>query len=147
MAYTDQELLQAIRSLEARLSQILPNDQAQDLEARLQTALAHVNEPGQQPLAITQALEAIRPFPAGRDEIKAELIRQAGLRKDDGLGMKLVDIAGDGGAIKPGGRVVCPVDPTHLKKRLRIKGERCQQHNVELVEEGSLRPSAPTSEV
>ncbi len=146
MAYTSQELLQAIRSLQTRLTQILPKDQAQDLEERLQTALPHIDEPGQQPDAITQALEAIRLFPACRDELKAELIRHAGLRKEDRLGMKLVDIAGDGGAIRPGERVVCPVDPTHLKKRLRIKGERCPQHNVELVEEACFRPH-PTPEV
>jgi hypothetical protein len=144
MAYTDQELLHAIRSLQARLTQILSNDQAQDLEARLQTALAHIDEPGNQPQAITHALEGVRFFPAARDELKVELIREAGLRKEDRLGMKLVDIIGDGGAIKPGERVVCPVDPTHLKKRLRIKGERCPQHNVELVDESSLLPPAPT---
>jgi len=145
MAYTNQELLQAIRSFQARLTQILPTDQAQGLEARLQAALVHIDEPGQQPEAIAQALEAIRLFPAGRDELNAELVRLAGLRKGDRLRTKLVDIAGDGGAIRPGERVVCPVDPTHLKKRLRIKGERCPQHNVELIEESSLLPSDPTT--
>ena len=138
MAYTDQELLQAIRSLQARLTQILPADEARDLQARLQTVLADIDEPAPPPQAVTLALEAIRVFPACREELKAELIRQAGLRTEDRLGIRLVDIAGDGDAISPGERVVCPVDPTHLKRRLRIKGERCPQHNVELVKEGSL---------
>lgn len=144
MAYSDQELLQAIQALQARLSQILPNDQVRELEIRLQTAMADIDDPRQRPKAITQALEVIRIFPAARDELRAELIRQAGLRSEDRLGMKLVDIIGDGEAVRPGERVVCPVDPTHLRKLLRIKGERCPQHNVELITESSVLPSGPT---
>jgi hypothetical protein len=140
MAYSDQELLEAIRALQSRLDQVLPGEQGRDLSGRLEGSLTQVEEPTRSSRAITLALETIRNYPAAFNELKAELVRQAGAKREDRLGMKMVDIIGDGGAVRPGERVVCPVDPRHLQKRLRVKGERCPQHNVELVAESGVEP-------
>ena len=73
-----------------------------------------------------------------RDELKARLIQEHGLQSEVRLLMAFEDVPGTGQPVPPGTRVVCPVDPTHLIKRLRVAGEKCPQHHVELVPEDQV---------
>lgn len=133
--YSDQEILEAIQQLRSNLSEVLLDADAKALEVQLQEILSQAADQDRQPLTVTRSLEAIREYPAARDELKARLIRMAGLRSETRLGMSFETIPGYGEPVRPGTRVVCPVDPTHYITRLRLKGQRCPQHNVELVPE------------
>jgi NADH-quinone oxidoreductase subunit I len=50
-------------------------------------------------------------------------------------------ILGDVKKIKPGAEMVCPRDPAHLKTRLSSVGQRCPDHDVELVRADSIKKS------
>jgi len=139
--YSDYQLLEAVQKIAAELPMLLPDKDAGILEEKLKIILVDANKPDRVSEIVTDALKIISDYPPVRNELKAHLIRTIGLGSETRLGMFFEPTPGIGGATKPGKiMVVCPVDPSHYITQLRVKGQRCPQHNVELVPEDTILP-------
>jgi len=137
--YTDKDILKTIQGLIHDLPNLVSQSDAQALTSQLTEIFSDIDDINNQSNVVTQALRIICEYPKARDELKARLIREYGVTSEVRLNMSYEEQPGHGEPIKPGSKVVCPVDPGHYIVRLRRKGQRCPQHNVELVEASEIR--------
>jgi hypothetical protein len=122
--------LTAIQKLCSELSDLLPSESAQALHTKLETILNKETsiETSQ---AITQALTVIAGFPVVRQRLDAILNETGELQAIRNYS----SVAGNSQFVQPGTLMVCPIDPTHYQKYLRVAGQhwRCPVHKCDLV--------------
>jgi len=137
MESLEEKYLKAIRALKSELRQLLEPEEAERLNRRLGQHLRWARSPEHRERALTLALVAIREHPQVRDRL-AEILRQEGVEE---LHRLYEPLPGEGGEIPAGTMMVCPVDPSHYRRRLQFAGQRlwCPEHKVGLVPEESTR--------
>jgi hypothetical protein len=138
--YTEQEILIAIAVLRREIPHLLPEQDARQLEEQLAKVLGgcgeETKESGQK---LVEAMEIIQNYPQAQNRLTALLYQQIELRSESHRGVFGDETPpGIGEAVKPGAVWVCPDEPGHFRTRLRFKGQRCPQHNVELVPAESI---------
>lgn len=115
--------------MRACLNDLLPPSTADQLGRQLDNLLSQSDDPTCLPSAVDFALEALHEHDPARRRLLEELRADFGAKES----ARLSNPPGYPIPLAPGIRVCCPVDPTHLQARLRVQGQRCQQHNVLLV--------------
>ena len=137
--YTNEEILASIQQLLDKLPLLLPPLDAKALSAQLSEILMHLETPDLKVKNITLAFDAISQYEIAHDELKVTLIRSHGLQNETRLGMEFDLSPGLGSIVKPGEKAVCPVKP-HYKITVHTRGQRCPQHNIELVPARVVNP-------
>jgi hypothetical protein len=132
----DETDLEAIQVLRQEVPDLLPPEDARRLTAELNKVLRRMADPAARARSTALAREAIDQYPEARkrlDQITAK-IQQT-------LGYRYQGVPGDPQAVPPGILMVCPKDPTHYQKYLRLAGEklRCPQHQIDLVPQSASR--------
>lgn len=133
----EERYLEAIRALKPELRDLLGPEEGAQLNRRLGQYLRRARSPEECERAVTRALDALREHPPARERL-ADILRAAG---EDDLRLLYEPLPGPGGLLPAGAVVVCPVDPSHCRRRRQYKGQRlfCPEHGVELVPEEEVR--------
>lgn len=138
--YTDQQILAAIEKLRPALPALLSAEQARQLDSRLAEILQSAAAPVSEPEAAARALEAVGGYSEAQEALVILLVRAA--EESDSLRFMgdFQPAPGSAQPLPPGARMVCPVDPMHYSRRLRVAGQRlhCPEHEVELVPESAV---------
>ncbi|HHH41311.1 MAG TPA: hypothetical protein ENK56_04830 [Chloroflexi bacterium] len=136
---SEEELyIEAIRELKPQLRELLGPEEGTRLNRSLGQYLRWARSPEHRERSLTRALGRIAEHPTLREQ----------------LGRIVEDLGGAGAAVRlyqqlPGGPddvpagtvMVCPVNPSHCRKRLQYAGQRlrCPQHKVDLVPEWEVK--------
>jgi len=131
----EEQYLAAIEALKPELRRLLEPEEGTRLNRRLGQYLRRDRLAGGYDVALTRALAAIGEYPPARERL-AEILGREGVRD---LSRLYQPLPGGEEGIPAGTVMVCPVDPTHYRRRLQFAGQhlRCPEHNVDLVPERS----------
>jgi len=129
--FSDEEYLEALRSLRSDLEDLLSPQVADQLGKQLDNLLSQTDRPERLSAAVDFALDSVRDHEPALQRLKDIMEEQSGGETADRL--RFSPVPGPPIPITPNARVCCPVDPTHLRTPLRRRGQRCPQHNVLLV--------------
>lgn len=122
--------IKAIQTLRPGLRELLGPEEAARLNRRLGQYMRRVASPEHRDAALTRALAAIGEHPPARERM-ALILHARGV---EDLRLLYGPLAGDQ-EIPAGTLMVCPIDPSHCRRRLQFVGQRlrCPEHDVALV--------------
>ena len=130
--------VEALRVLKPELPDLLGPEEGEPLARLLEQDLRQARSPEHREQAITRALGRIAEYPTLRERLGRILEDLGGAETAVRLYERL---PGEEEPIPAGTLMVCPVDPSHYRRRLQHRGQRlrCPQHQVDLVPEGGVR--------
>jgi len=135
MKMNEEELyIEAIRALKSELRELLGPEEGERLAHLLEQDLDRARSPEHREQALTRALSRVGEHPVLRERL-GRIVEALGGAE---AAVRLYERLPSGEEPVPAGTVmVCPVDPSHYRKRLQYKGQRfrCPQHGVDLVPE------------
>jgi len=127
-----EQYVEALRALLPELEDLLGPEEGAGLRRALEEELGRARTPAQREQALTRALDRIAAHPAARERLH-RLLKERGAAEDEARLFQL--LPGEDPLIPAGTVVVCPVDPSHLRRRVQYEGQRlrCPLHGVDLV--------------
>jgi hypothetical protein len=130
----DKVILRATMAIRDDLPR-LAREEAPALATQLDKVLSGAGRaPEDQRRAANRALDILIRHPAAWTELRERVGAQV-LASEEMVARFYEPLPGGEGEVAAGTEMVCPVDPTHYRKRLRQKGQVlfCPQHGVKLV--------------
>lgn len=131
----DKQILQALNRLRGEWPDLLGDQDANTLAAWLDGTSDDDPEAVRQ--TTNRVLELLQQYPQAQARMNSELGIKGTLESFRGA---YTPTAGGPDDIRSGTLMVCPIEPSHYRKRLRQKGQPifCPQHGVPLVPADSL---------
>lgn len=133
--------IQAIQALKPELRQLLGPEEGTRLSRSLGQYLRRARSPEYRERAVTRALDRIARHPPARERL-GHILAEMG--DPDAAARLYAALPGGPSPIPAGTVVVCPVDPSHLRRVVQFAGQRfrCPQHQRDLVPESEARASS-----
>lgn len=130
---TEQEIyVEAIRKLKPELRDLLEEEQAIHLNRSLGQHLRWARSPKHRDRSITRALDRIGSYSPARQRL-GQIVGEIGGKQ--AVARLFSSLPGEPFPLAPGTLMVCPVDPTHYRRRIQYAGQdfHCPEHDVPLV--------------
>lgn len=125
--------LEALRRVKPELRDLLEEkEEAVHLNRSLGQYLRWARSPKHRDRSLTRALRRVMDYPTVRQRL-GQIVGELG--GEQAVARLFSTLPGEPFPVPPGALMVCPVDPTHYRRRVQYAGQRfvCPEHNVPLV--------------